>query len=636
MKKKRFNILIAGILIPLLGNILTACVQSSGTPGGTPSVTNLPPLPTASVPEMAIIDDAVRRWERSGNENYYMEVEERSTQDYFLVRVVVIAGEPRAAQILTRTPEGWSEPQMYPLEEARRYTGDALLERIRDEALGLGPAPLSLRIVFNQSTGLPEVVNAEAMASYTEAGTVQLNREHSYTLVSRIKALVEDTATPGKQPIVKFTRSNGPDAWCDNLEIYADGSSLYSDDCRQISMILTVPQTQMARVNALIPNFDQVDETRQDGESIQQLTITGEGQVAPDAQTVQVAWELTTQLHELLSYPLGAGVTLLFSQRNELLGMDMQRQTVQPAQLSIRGTFRGAAVNPDNEFLAYGDDNGLRVLNLKTGEVTSLMAAPSAGSYHIPRSWSRENRLLVSTVPSNADEAHRYGWIDMQNRALNDLPLPEGMLDYGCVDGAAWSPDGRYIALSGQNNGEVCGTFMGLVLVDLQTGQATHLIAPLLGDGTPAGVRSPQWSPNQEWIAISLDEEHVSGSVHSQLYLVRPDGRGLAPVSNNARGYAETPFWTPAGILYYALNNAAATENGIYKYDLANGVSQLIIAGEDLLLAGLSPDGNFLAYYRQDVLTIYAPLTGEDMPETIPPFQDEIPVVLGWLVPPRP
>jgi hypothetical protein len=80
---------------------------------------------------------------------------------------------------------------------------------------------------------------------------------------------------------------------------------------------------------------------------------------------------------------------------------------------------------------------------------------------------------------------------------------------------------------------------------------------------------------------------------------VRPDGRDLTALTNNAQGWADFPLWAADGTLYYSLSQTGPQTDGIYRYDPVTSSHTLLIAGVDLQPLSFSPGGEFLLFYQQ-------------------------------------
>jgi Tol biopolymer transport system component len=95
--------------------------------------------------------------------------------------------------------------------------------------------------------------------------------------------------------------------------------------------------------------------------------------------------------------------------------------------------------------------------------------------------------------------------------------------------GESWSPDGAWIAFSGQDH------HLYLVHPD---GTGLHQIpVPLQG----AAAAEPVWSPDGAWIVFT-----DTGPDQSNVFMVRPDGSGLTQVTH-ANGFNyQTPNWGPS------------------------------------------------------------------------------------------
>jgi hypothetical protein len=616
----------------LLAFLVAAC--GSATPETEAS---RPDLPTPNVPPRTDIDMAIERWEKSNTTRYYAEIEEHALEASWRIRLVVADGQIRAAQRLEKEDSGtWGEPVALPLEAAQAYTMDALLARVRRDAIGAGQAPVNLRVAFDASLGFPAVVHAEALPSYDDAGKVVLNRQHSYDLTVALKALLEDTFPVNQEPILTLIRSGGPEAWCDHLRIFEDGSSAYADDCQQTFLELDLPESQVKALQDLRSGFASLDDVRQEGGQSQQLSIIGTGEDAADPATIQTAWDLSVEAHAQLSKPIGLGLTMGYVQKGELFGFDVFNQQALPAEVTIQGEVRGAAISPDGKYLAFSDDAGLRAMEIASGEVDLLLPSPELG-YYQPRSWSNAGHLLLIHIPETDGDPYQHGWLSLEDKAWHDLPAPEGTNGYGCDTGASWAPQASQLVITGLEYGSPCNASAGLILVDVESGEAQRIVAPTVNSGVEggesviAGGHTPAWSPDGNWIAFGLDQDAESPlAFPTRLYRVHPDGSQLTPLTNNSQGSAAHPAWAPDGSLYYSLSGASAETDGIYRYYPGDNTHTLLIPGSDLHPISVSPEGGFMLYEQNGELKIwdirldeiYAVISGE---------AGSLPGFTGWL-----
>lgn len=612
--------------------LIVGCRPSTPSQGGERAV-----LPTANVPPISEVDAAISRWKNSQTLRYFVEVQESREGQTFQVRVVVADGQVRAAQRLELGEDGkWGEPFALPIPQAQDYTVDGVLERLRRDVLGIGPAPVNLRVVFDPALGFPQLVRAEVLPYYDQSGQYVLDRRFDYELTMEVKALLEDTFGVGRQPMFTLIRSGGPKAWCDVLRIFADRSSSYADDCRQIYLDLRLPERRMNKLLDLAQSFNNLDERRERENQFEQLTIVGTGEQPPDQATVQAAWELAENFAALLSQPVGRGLTLVFVRNGELFGFDVSSEIIQPSSLERRGQLRGAALNRDEKWLAFSDDEGLKVFDLEKATVTTLVAHPD-GWHYLPRSWSPSGYLLVAQIPESEEDTPLLGWVSMEQRRWRLLPLAAGSKGYGCDSGAEWSPQSDVLAVTGLGVGLPCNINAGLTIVDVQAQSAQSLVVPLIASGMEgggslkAGAHTPAWSPDGQWIAFGLDQDaHLPLTFPTRLYRVRPDGTGLAPLTNNGRGTAIYPVWSNDGNLYYSLNGDMIRANGIYRFQIATNAHTLLIPGSDLQPVSLSPDGKFLVYQQGDGLYLWDFFLQEAV-EVVPKQDGQQVQFVGWL-----
>lgn len=613
--------------------IFSAC--STSTP--VPTEAAPPLLPTPDVPPVEEVDAAIEKWQNSDTSNYFFEVDQKNRSEQFIIRLVVEDGEIRAAQRLDYGEDGsLGDPYSISLDEARAYTVDSLLERIRNDVLGESEALFNMITAFNDVIGYPLLVNAEALPTYTDSGTLELNRQFSYDIITKFKPLLEDTYVSGT-PIFSLTRSDGPQALCDSLAILPDGSSTYSDDCRDIFWQLATPESRLQMLNDLRTGFGQLDDTRIEDDQVLHLTISGTGQGTPDAATVDDAWLLATELHDLLSSPTGLGLVMAYVFDGDFFGFDVFNKISMPAQFVHSGDLNGAVLTPDGKILAYSDDDGLSVFTLETQVSQQVLPAPEEG-YYLPRTWSNTGRLLVTHYRADERDPVKHGWISLEDSVWHDLPFPDGVSRYGCDTGAAWSPTGDQLAITGLGYGESCNINPGLTIIDINANTADVIIAPqiepLEGDGSTiiAGAHTPAWSPDGNWIAFGLDQNpDQSANFPTRLYRAHPDGSNLTPLTNNSHGYATHPVWVPDGSLYYGLSSADADLDGLYHYSHTDNSHTLLLPGTGIMPTSISPDGEFLLYTQNLGLKIWRVRLQETVAE-IAGDEDRHPSYSGWIV----
>jgi hypothetical protein len=316
-------------------------------------------------------------------------------------------------------------------------------------------------------------------------------------------------------------------------------------------------------------------------------------------------------------------------------GLDLFNMLTLPAQFTMRGNLRGAVLSPEGDHLAFSDDDGLNVLELQSQSTIRLLQLPEDG-YYLPRSWSNTGRLLVSHYPENDSEPISHGWISLAENTWHELPTPDGVPGYGCDTGAAWSPEGDEIALTGLDYGMPCNTSPGLTIIDLSSMTAQVVISsPIIAnenDGSTliAGAHTPAWSPDGTWIAFGLDQDATeTDSFPTRLYRAHPDGSNLTPLTNNSQGFATHPVWAQNGSLYYGLSSAAADQNGLYQYLPDDNSHLLLLPGAGIHPLSISPDGEFLLFEQDQKLRIWRIRLQETVAE-IAGEEGKHPSFSGW------
>ncbi len=321
----------------------------------------------------------------------------------------------------------------------------------------------------------------------------------------------------------------------------------------------------------------------------------------------------------------------------DYFGFDVFNELALPAQLAQSGELKGAILTPGGELLAYSDDEGLTFFTLESQTAQQVLPAPEDG-YYLPRSWSNTGRLLVSHLPGLGGDPIQHGWLSLEDSTWHDLPTPEGLSGYGCDTGAAWSPTGDLLAITGLGYGDPCNLNPGLTIIDLSDDTAEIIIAPQIeplednGSTIFAGAHTPAWSPDGSWIAFGLDQNpDQAANFSTRLYRAHPDGSNLTPLTNNSHGYATHPVWAQDGSLYYGLSSADADLDGLYHYSPTENTHTLLSPGAGFHPLSISPDGEFLLYEQQGALKIWRIRLQETVAE-VAGDEDRHPTFSGWIV----
>ncbi len=593
MKSTSIRRLQTGLIVLLTAVLFTACTTEEPT---------LIPLPTARVPSLLEIDRATGQWESGNNQNYFVSVEETTNEGTFLYRIVIADGEIRVAQRLEKVEGKWQQPQPISNEIAEKYTVDALLARVLQDAKGEGAAPLNMFTVFDPFSGYPTLVEAKAIPSYTEDGKMRLNREHSYLFSLTVDILLEDTFGANKTPLLTLHLSGGETAACSTLRIFDDRTSVYSDDCRQILLQINPPENSLSELQAHADELALIDEVRSEGNSTNRLILNGTGTHVANAEVLDEIWALAFDLNQMLSQPIGAGVTLLAWNGTGISGFDMRTNLEQPASLAFRAPFYGGITNDTGKLLVYADGAGLKWLNTVSGEAGTYSSNP-AGQHYVPLDVTSGGKILLQRYTDGSDMAE-WGWISLDDRSWHPL-----IQENACVAGVqANLLDERVVVIVPGSQG--CESSSSLWIVDLDSGTVEAVDT---GESRAAAV---SWSPDAATIAAALETEGADGTVTVGLYTIEAAGMGITHLTDVAGRITGLTWRDDSERIFFGLTDAAEADNGLIEYDPAAGEITNFLNGTGLTPIGFDPTGEFLAFLEGKDLRVWLVAFGRVVPIT--------------------
>ncbi|MFN2468317.1 MAG: hypothetical protein ABR521_09360 [Gaiellaceae bacterium] len=194
---------------------------------------------------------------------------------------------------------------------------------------------------------------------------------------------------------------------------------------------------------------------------------------------------------------------------------------------------------PDSRRLAIGSDQGLWVIDAKTGRRRRVV-----NRFAVDPSWSPDGRRLAFATPSGErGVAVQDGTIWIVNADGRNL---RRVSRSGCDEGAPdWSPDGRELAfqrMSAIYAMRTDGRGVRLVLPssDRLYPYPPHCFSPRRPPaGFPVGnFADPEWSPDGSRIAVRASDDSEESGTRFVVVAGR-DGRGLRQVAEGT-----SPTWT--------------------------------------------------------------------------------------------
>ena len=175
----------------------------------------------------------------------------------------------------------------------------------------------------------------------------------------------------------------------------------------------------------------------------------------------------------------------------------------------------------------------------------------------------------------------------------------------GAGSGAAWSPDGEWLAFSNHTAGT-------LIVID-PDGRRFDLTVN--DHGAPDALA---WSPDSTMlalVAISCDgcptDEPLMGDIPRGIYLFTPPMGSVDRVVEG--GFYGQPTWSPDGsALTFFSTDLSSVGHELRRLDIADGTVTTLVSDDSLLLGGaVSPDGTRLAALTPDGIVVADPDGGD-------------------------
>lgn len=234
---------------------------------------------------------------------------------------------------------------------------------------------------------------------------------------------------------------------------------------------------------------------------------------------------------------------------------------------------------------------------------SSVVAAPVSGGAAITLianasypSWSPNGTQLVfkddptsALYIANADGSGRRKLVDREE---------------GHLDGADWSPDGKTLVFTGDDQVNCCPSD-AIYVIELDGSIVRRLTTQV------AAYSSPRWSPDGRWVAFLRSEDVSMTRTEFDLCLVRADEKfgSSERCLTHTREDEGPASWSPDGTrLVYGKARAAKTRPGNYRqvnedivvFSLTTGRAKMLMRAPfwDSLPAW-SPDGRTIAFTRR-------------------------------------
>ncbi len=217
------------------------------------------------------------------------------------------------------------------------------------------------------------------------------------------------------------------------------------------------------------------------------------------------------------------------------------------------------------------------ILDIKTGQKDIL--AKQLPGYFFEAKWTPDGKHALILAENNTKGFEPSGWwmVNISTKSSEYLTIPN--------DDAAWSPDGKTIAVLHQEENDAHDIIkIDLQLINMGT-KVEETIATYEEADSSSGL---SWSSDGQYLVFSLGKY----GIHS-LYILNMKTRQVAKITENIG--SEKPVWSPEG-------NIIAFERypSIHLIDM-DGKCEIEIPNlENAWSLTWSPDGKKLGYVGKD------------------------------------
>jgi hypothetical protein len=230
-----------------------------------------------------------------------------------------------------------------------------------------------------------------------------------------------------------------------------------------------------------------------------------------------------------------------------------------------------ADVSPDGTRVVFHDwavESRLYVANLDGTGYRPLTPDNARAAYWDPAFDPGGTRIVYGV--HEGDDA-RLEIMDLATGEVTTVPGTTGPGDDAVPEAPSWSPDGRSIVFVRTTWGDDAATMNRvhygtngpdravLQVVDAETGEVTEL--PTTYEGSELVPGDPHWSPDGSQILFSeYPMTTMGGTGTHRMFTMAPDGSDLAPVvsvgptGNRVVLQGDSATWTPDGRILYTLD----------------------------------------------------------------------------------